>query len=340
MRPDRLRAALLAHALAGALACLGGAATLPTVANGAPPAWIGSAKLRWAPPKLREPTVVFVPRGYFDRRFGPKEDVLLVLPGYSGPDGRRNPQTGARTSDLHTEGGLNIRLIGGDNGPGRMVFSQLVGSVFVEGVSIRLTPLKDAFDIEGAAGCAPDVYLQNIYVTGVAGSYSTVHADIVQPWGPLGDIHIDRFTGDSNYQGFFFAPAFGIRSVQISRTNLRYNRAPGDPHSFLYWFSDVPERHRPRYDVELIDVWGAARPGQAFDKTVSYPPPGVTDIDGRIGAVPREEGGVVGWPLVMRVHGEVRSGEPPQGDFAPMSIGSNYRSPGYIGPPPREQDGS
>lgn len=276
--------------------------------------------LRWAPPPLATPVVVDVTRRFFRAEFGPDEDVLLVMPGYRGPDGHPNPEDGARTADLEITGGRNIRVIGGENGSGRMAFKETRGSVFVEGVSFTLDPGKDAINVGGTAGTGPDVYLQAISVSGVRGSFDTVHADIFQPHGPLGHVRIDRLSGSSDYQGLFLAPQAPVLGADLSRIDLRYEGdAPGP--TYLLWFT---EAGTPPYPVTLDDVWIKPRAGQSTARDAVWPPAGEDSLGARTDAAGR-----ACWPPDSRITGCVHEGVPPEGRFVPADIGRDYRSPGY-----------
>lgn len=318
LRKNRRAAALMA-----AIVFAGVTDDRATAEDASPCEGAGCAALRWAPPVLANPTVVMVPRNYFEAEFAVDEDVLLVMPGQSAPDGRRNPADGPRQSDLQLKGGRNIRIIGGEAGAGRMIFGDLHGSVFLEGLTFELAPGKDAINVAGSDGTHPDVYLQNIRVSGVSGAFDAVHADIFQPWGPIGHLRVDMFSGGTTYQGFFLAPQADILSVDISRTNLFYE-GPADRTTYLYWFT---EEGKPYYPVRLDDVWADPRPGEDFAQQALWPP-----ASEEHGVILHDDGSLACWPAETLIDGCVRAGRPPDGDFVRGDLGEAYVSPGYQTP--------
>ena len=69
---------------------------------------------------------------------------------------------------------------------------------------------------------SPDsiVQIENVRVDGVFGFNNQFHADVVQPYGGVKDLRIDKLTGYSAYQGLTIGRDRGaIGSVEISRAN-------------------------------------------------------------------------------------------------------------------------
>jgi hypothetical protein len=174
--------------------------------------------------------------------FAPDEDVLFI-----GADQ-------VRTLDrLQTTGGHNIVLLGGKFQPasqksaaGTLNFTQVTGSVYVEGVHIdhRNVGEKDAIGFYGAAGRDADFILQNALIQNVKGSYRGIHGDVFQPQGPVGDLKFYNVTGTTTYQGLFLQPKNPIKSVTLE--NVEMKKLPGgDPKSWLYYFSQPATRNIP-----------------------------------------------------------------------------------------------
>jgi hypothetical protein len=143
--------------------------------------------------------------------------------------------------------------------------------------------------------------------------FSDNHPDLIQPWGGVRELRVDRFTGSSDYQGITLAPDYGpIGSVRLSHVNL-----VGLPTArYLFWLDDM------RVPVGLEQVWLAPGSGRSLVGSV-WPdgqgsPPAVAAADGS-----------VSWPG-SSISGVIRPGLPPDGDFVPAGrVGAGYQSPGY-----------
>lgn len=290
---------------------------------------VSSPQLAYAPPQQASPTTISaatIGTGFFTQTFDANEDVILEL-----------PKTETRKASMTIIGGRNIRVIGGAvqniaSGAG-MAFQKCAGSVFIEGVDINMAGVNaDALDIGGrqltdASGpTTPDVFIQNCRFYNVNGTLATTHADIFQPQGPVGRIFVDKFTGTSNYQGFFLPPQKPISSLAMSRTNLGYT-GPGveQESTYLLW---LLETGQTPYPVTLNQVYLNPRTGQTVAANGVWPNSGVATI----GAYTLSEGNVT-WPTTgMQVAGVVTPGTPPTGDYVPTgAVGLNYISPGYQG---------
>lgn len=286
-----------------------------------------SAQLAYAPPQQVSPTTIAaatIGTGFFTQTFDANEDVILEL-----------PKTETRKASMTIIGGRNIRVIGGAiqntaSGAG-LAFQKCAGSVFVEGVDINMAGVNnDALDVGGrqltdANGPTyPDVYIQNCRFYNVNGTLATTHADMFQPQGPVGRIFVDKFTGTSNYQGFFLPPQKPITSLAMSRTNLGYT-GPGveQETTYLLW---LLESGQTPYPVTLNQVYVNPRSVQTVAANGVYPSSGVATIGAYV-----LSGGTVTWPTTgMQVAGVVTPGVPSTGDFVGTGVvGLNYTSPGY-----------
>jgi hypothetical protein len=277
--------------------------------------------LRWAPPPQTNPTVVTAGTGFFSQTFGDTEDVILNMPAST------------RTGTLTVTGGRHIRVIGGKFAPtttgSALRFTGPTGSVFLEGLDINMSAVNaDAINVSGrdttdpSGATYPDVYLQNIRAVGLNGTNATTHADVFQPQGPIGRLFVDKFTGRTNYQGFFVAPQKPITSIDMRRTDLGYE-AGGDGNTYLLWFLD--DNTQTPYPVRLEDVWCAPRSGQNVAAHAVWP----ASSQANIGALALADT-TVRWPPLLRISGVVNPGAPSAGDFVPAnSVGLGYVSPGY-----------
>ncbi|HEX7290474.1 MAG TPA: hypothetical protein VF250_05025 [Conexibacter sp.] len=277
--------------------------------------------LRWPPPTLDEPTTIRLGTGFSDLHLEPGRDYVLKLP-------RTRKLGGA-----FIEGGRNVVVIGGwislprdttsDQQRRALYFKGQTGTVHVEGVLIDGSGGGEG---DGIAINAPQaaVQIENTRIVGLHGSEATTHADVVQPWGGVRALRIDRLTGSSAFQGLQLPVALGpIGSALVRYVDLRaLPAAPGHGGGHMLWLTP-PHACGAGYPVALDQVWVSARPGRALANTVW---PGVGD--GSACAAAREPGGV-GWPR-LPVRGVVRAGAPRGGDFVPRwTVGVGYRSPGY-----------
>lgn len=317
-------------------------------------------RLRWAPPET-DPGATIQCRvgvgffendglpyqsgqscdGFPDQRPTPAQlqdkDVVLICP--TGTQRGRSP--------MRLNGARSVTVIGCDLGRGSASFRNMTGFVFLEGIRADMSPedpQHDVFNAYGPPGGKPDVYLQNIHVTGVHGDYAHTHADIFQPQGPIGTLRVDRLTGDTNYQGFFLPPRDNIDAVYISNTDLSYHSDTTDDgvskfsHLFYFRFTDLQGRGDQPVNVFLDNVYAAPRRGQTLDQSV-YPGPRSTVR--RAPAAPmmaqsRMAGGggrsALSWPAFLGIRGAIQQGPPPNGSFVqlgPRGPGSRYVSPGY-----------
>lgn len=304
--------ALAACALAG---CGGATAAVPRPLG----------PLRWAPPALHDPTTIVLGDGYTETRLYPRHDYIVQLPPH--------PKRGGVT----LLGGHNVVLIGGEiSVPARtprgrendryrraLYIKGASGTVHVEGVRFdaEAGAQWDAVDIAAPAAV---VQLENLRIDGVRGGVDDFHADVVQPWGGVGALRIDRLTASSNYQGLTIPIDTGpIGSARIDHANLRGLAAGAQGNGHLLWLTTGSQTCRS-YPVQLSDVWVRPRAGVSLAHTV-WPQrrrPGPCAV--------RARGRAVSWPGLRGVHGSVRAGTPPHGDFVPRSVaGVGYVTPGY-----------
>lgn len=294
---------------------------------GAEPLNVGMpGRLKYAPPVQVSPTVVNPGVGYFAATFAPDEDVLVVFP------------TVARTAQLDIVGGRHIRVIGGAGvgSGGRVRFRGVHGSVFVQGLDLDMGGVNaDAVSAHGVQPedgnpTYPDVYLQDIRITGLTGTTETVHADAYQVQGPVGTLYVDRLTASTDYQGFFLNPDSGIAAAKLSRVNFREFNGTSGKHLYL---SSTPPRAVQEYPITLDLVYSeVTQTGATLRSTRVYPGAGVIRDDAvPVGAVYGAATNSVSWPAESGITGRVIGGLPPDGDFVPLGVaGVGYINPGYL----------
>lgn len=179
-----------------------------------------SDKLRWAPPPLSHPVTLQLRDGITYNKLDDSKDYIVKLP--------RNKKVGSTV----LEGGRNIVIIGGwitlpvlpDKSNAAMsrgiYIKNSVGVVHIEGVLIDGSGggMSDGIDIDAPKAT---VQIENVRVEGIYGYFDQFHADVVQPFGGVKDLRIDKLTGYTGYQGLTIGRDLGdMGSAEISRVNL------------------------------------------------------------------------------------------------------------------------
>jgi hypothetical protein len=289
--------------------------TTPTTPAIPTPPVAGRPKLAWAPPALTSPTTIAVAQGDQRLTLNTAKDYIIKLGSTTHAGG------------LTLNGGRNVVIVGGRIAlPTSSAFavglgiSGAVGTVHVEGVWIDGA---SGHEFDGVQISAPKatVQLQNIRATGLRGSYDTNHTDIVQPWGGVAKLRIDRLTGSSNYQGIFNQPDQGpIGSVDLRHVNLGYDDVGAKTGGYMLWLTNGCSAAT----TALSDVYVKGRPGATLGSTVWPPAGGATDCEGILSSAL-----TIGWPS-LPVTGIVRWGTPAAGSFVTTAdAGASYRTPGY-----------
>ena len=290
-----------------------------------PPAPSPTGALTWRPPTLSAPTTLTLntTNNYF--RLDNQKDYIVKYP------------SSVKAGQLMIEGGRNITIIGGaqrsytgagaasiyftDNGTnGAPVNGRII---HVEGISVDMAG-GDGRDIFGLQTPSAIVQLENIRAMNVHGVGSGVHADIVQNYGPVGGLRVDRMTGSTTFQGFFIRPQEGlIKNVDLRRVNLTNNPNGEDTHTQVLYFAN-PDGAAPPLNLDSFYVKNN-RPGQNAQNAV-YPDATAT------GMASAFDGTTVSFPTFSQVTGTVTDGNPPNGDFVTSTVaGLAYTTPGYVG---------
>lgn len=223
----------------------------------------------------------------------------------------------------------NVVIIGGqinippNSGAGtdqRGIYVQgCTGTVHIEGVYINGDiPTAEG---DGIAISAPSaiVQVQNVRVYKLYGGYDTTlhnHSDIIQPWGGVSELRVDRLTGSSNYQG------------------LQINRDLGDIGAVVIKNTDIGDSGVPTPDGKGgYYVWPKCGAGTryVFENTYVKPRSGKT-LSSTIWA-----GGcglTISGSTATFTHSDVTgswiSGVPAYGENVPAGLaGTSYVSPGY-----------
>lgn len=272
----------------------------------------GSSQLRWSPPPLVDPLVITLGTGATHVSMSTRRDYIVKFPatkkaGATWLDGGHNVVVigGAATIPEETpEGSANDWQRTG------IYISNTTGTVHIEGVEIDGS---GGSDFDGVAINAPaaTVQLQNMRIVGVRGRYDGWHADVVQTWGGVRALRIDRLTGSSNYQGLTIPIDLGpIGSADISRVDLTDTEAPTVKGGHLVWLTTGAYSCQS-YPVALSDVYVKPRADRPLDRAVWPSTASNLPCDPYVDAMG------VSWPELGDVTGTVALGPPPSGSYVP-----------------------
>lgn len=272
--------------------------------------------LRWRPPTLTTPVTINLGTGPSSHTLDNTKDYIIKFPGQK--------KNGTTT----LSGGRNIHIIGGyatavSGGPERILYLQnQQGTVHIEGMLFDNSGGREADAIAISAPNAT-VQIQNVRAVNlVGGQTGHNHSDIVQPWGGVKELRIDRLSGSSNYQGLFLRVDLGpIGSATIQNVNMWYQTVSGGVNDggYMLWLDDCSKV----YPTTLSEVYIVPKSTLSLGKSV-WP-------DSQNGTCPAQfANNQVTWPSLPKITGAVKQGTPPSGDFVPAgTVGVNYVSPGY-----------
>jgi hypothetical protein len=292
-----------------------------------------SEVLTWAPPKLDAPKTIALNDHDDNLDLDSHQDYILEMP-------RRK-----KVGHVRITGGRNVVLIGG--------WSTIPAGLDHQDVNflIRDTPDTvvgrivhiEGVRVDGSGGGSSDAFqinaprtivqLQNIRATGMIFNAKTRwHSDVVQTSGGCQELRVDRFTGSSQFQGFYLAQDKGpngkldLRHVNICADGSRKivllaiggainsPKVDGKP---MFGLCDVPL-------VILHDVY--LKPSAGQDATAAVLPNGGNRNPGCQAQLSADRK-TLSWPnLQHKVTGTVCIGDPPGGDFvAETAVGLDYR---------------
>jgi hypothetical protein len=180
------------------------------------------------------------------------------------------------------------------------------------------------------------VQIENVRVVGLTGSETTTHADVIQPWGGVKEMRVDRLTGSTDYQGLHIQPDLGVNGTEIVKNANLYSGSK-DTGNWLLWLTKGSDTCETAGSVQLDEVYVEPRPGRDLGNSV-WPPDqfDVADVAGSVGECLSElssDKTQMSFPNLPSVSGVVKKGPPPSGDFVPDGVaGADYVSPGYMNP--------
>jgi hypothetical protein len=147
---------------------------------------------------------------------------------------------------------------------------------------------------------------------------------VVQPWGGVKNLRIDRMTASSNYQGLTLKEDLGpVGSVEVFNVNLTATTEPPlEKGGYMLWLTK--QRTCEDFPTRLKSVYVKPRPSLSLRRSVWPGSHSGLSCNG-------SGSSVVTWPR-LSVRGGVRVGRPRGGSFVPRGVaGLSYASPGYAG---------
>jgi hypothetical protein len=270
--------------------------------------------LRWAPPTLVNPITITLGTGYTHTSLSTSRDYYIKLPSTK------------KVGGTWLDGGHNIKIVGGAVTLPSTVNSSTptaqrtgiyikgaTGTVHIEGVLMDDTGGALGWDGIDIAAPKATVQLENLRIVGVNGGLNSWHADVVQPWGGVKDLRIDRMSGASNYQGLMLDEDLGpIGSAEISNADMTATTDPTPDHGGHMLMVSKDTTACTTYPISLSSLYITPRPDRTLDNSV-WPAAIMTDCPG-----------LTGIPQL---------GPPPDGPFVPPGLaGLGYATPGYATP--------
>jgi Ca-dependent carbohydrate-binding module xylan-binding len=293
------------------------AGTVAGVTSGVEPVPV-PAVLAWAPPALTAPTTIKVAQGDQWYTLDKTKDYVVELPAE------------VHLGQVIVSGGRNVVIRGGAIGlpwtstkNTALGIRNNVGTVHVEGVLFDGSSGRemDAINISAPGSI---VQVENVRATGLFGSLDANHSDIIQPYGGVTALRVDRLSGDSNFQGLFTRPEAGpIGSVDVRNVDMSFNDATATSGGgYLLWMTTSCAMA----PTQLTNVYVRGRATTLLGSSV-WP----SSHDGSCPA--KIVNGTALWPN-LPVTGGVIGGVPQAGPFVPAGrAGPAYVSPGYAAQP-------
>ena len=288
-----------------------------------------TSKLAWAPPVLTTPISVDVPAN--DTRYGNGVTKVVLA---SGQDARINLPSTTKVGGLWIEGGRNVVVIGGHIQPNpnhTMVSGALgmrgiyvknnTGVVHVEGVLID-SPDDREYDAMEIDSGGTTLQLENNRWLKVAGTYSTNHGDVLQPYGTgVREVRIDKLTASSRYQGLQLYDQYN-GPVTAKRVDLTARaQTSGTSGGHMVWVGNDSCEQISHYSFS--EVYVTPRPDRTLGNSI-WPTTSASTCPAQL------LNGLASWPLFLAITGGVALGRPPGGEFVPAGVaGPGYVSPGY-----------
>ena len=293
----------------------------PIVSEPAPTVPAPSAnKLTWAPPTMSDPKTYRVSGdGPGTIKAAPGQDSIVV---FDGPVHRRIRMEGGRNWIVRGGEVVNDKQWASIDDQSGLQFEHVTGTAFVEGVLIHGALGKDGIRV-GRGGSQTTLVVQNTRILQRMAGPTGYHADVIQAYGGVKALKVDRMTGHGDYQGQMWKqePDTTFGPTDFRRVNYRAS-TPELQYTINFVMS------KPTQPVTLTEVYSQPDPSFVSGNFCRALVPSAgstcaTDAGGRK---------FVTWSgTPITVNGRVTQGLPPVGDFAPAGmVGLKYVSPGYL----------
>ena len=279
-----------------------------------------SNKLTWAPPALTNPKTYHVSGdgpGTITAAAG--QDSIVV---FDGPVNRRIRMSGGRHWVIRGGEIDNNKQWASIDDQSGLQFENATGTAFVEGMLIHGAYGKDGIRV-GRGGSNITLVVQNTRILQRMAGPTGYHADVLQPYGGVKALKVDRLTGGGDYQGQMWKQESGTTFGPTDFRRVNYRAANPQVQYMINFVMSAPTQ-----PVTLTEVYNQPDPnfiGGDWCRT-QVPSSGKTCSTDSTG---RKIASWAGTPIT--VHGHVKQGAPAGGDFVPAGVaGLGYVSPGYL----------
>ena len=294
--------------------------TAPTTAPTTEPTALAAPKLSWAPPVLSNPVTYHVSGdGPGTITAAPGQDSIVV---WDSPTHRRIRFNGGRHWVIRGGEVDNNKPWASLDDQAGLQFENATGTAFVEGMYIHGRYGTDGIRV-GAGGSNITLIVQNTRITERLAGPTLYHADVIQPYGGVKELKVDRLTGSGDYQGQMWKqePNTVFGPTDFRRVN--YVAATPELVSMINFVMSSPTQ-----PVVLTEVYNKPDPLRVSGDfcRANFPSTLATCA---LDALGRK---YVSWSgTAIAVTGRVTAGLPPGGDFVPAGVaGLTYQSPGYL----------
>lgn len=279
-----------------------------------------AAKLTWAPPVLSSPVTYRVSGDGPGTITAPAGQDSIVV--WDAPTTRRIRFSGGRHWVIRGGEVNNSKAWPNPDDQSGLQFENATGTVFIEGMYIHGAYGTDGIRI-GAGGSAMTVIVQNSRIIERFAGPTGYHADVIQPYGGVKELKVDRMTGSGDYQGQMWKqePGTLFGPSDFRRVNYVATAPELNPMINLVMAS-------PTQPITLTEVYNKPDPLFVDGNFCRVNFPAALATCG-VDSLSRKYVTWANTPIL--VTGRVTQGLPPGGDFVPDgAAGMGYQSPGYL----------
>jgi len=247
------------------------------------------------------------------------QDSIVV---WDSPTHRRIRFSGGRNWVIRGGEVNNDKLWANLDDQSGLQFENATGTAFVVGMYIHGSYGTDGIRV-GAGGSAMTLIVQNSRIVERMSGPTIYHADVIQPYGGVKALKVDRMTGSGDYQGQMWKQEPGTVFGPTDFRHVNYVATTPEVNSMINFVMSSPTQ-----PVTLTEVYNQPDPVFANGDFCKVNWPSALSTCG-LDAVGQKYVTWVG--AAITVTGRVTQGLPPGGDFAPAgSAGMTYQSPGYL----------